>query len=526
MFCKICIAQITVQSGATFYVQSGGTIATLGDLISNVDIQGTGTMLFKGSSKQIINMNGFRLEPNLEINNNSNIALDGAMTLEGSLVFINGKLQLEDNNLTLGTEVICTGLGPSKFVETNGSGAVIKKIANNGSFVMPLGNNAGYQPLQLTLSDATLNNASISGRLVTGKHPNKHPRSSDYLNQYWNITSNGLTGGQLSANATYDETDGFTGTESYLKSMTWDGTNWSMQSSQQNPISNTIIATFQGTSGDLYAMNQFVLASPKVFLQGAYSSGGLMNDLLRTNTIYSPGTIPVSNLLPLSDPYRIAPYSSSFTHVQNADVEAISSTILADQISAANNIVDWVFIELRTVNSPTLAPVIQTRSGLLRRDGTIVDIDGISPIYFKNTDSGNYILSIRHRNHLGISMDPGSPISLGLNSTSFNFSNAPDAQIFGSLGSSYTSIGGINLMWGGNVNGNTNARYQGALNDRSIILTDLENNELSTLNGYYRSDINMNRTIKYQGAQNDRAYLLSMILANNELNIRTQALPN
>src|ERR1700748_1357905 len=73
----------------------------------------------------------------------------------------------------------------------------------------------------------------------------------------------------------------------------------------------------------------------------------------------------------------------------NSVAETIDPTVLNDQAVAANNIVDWVFIELRNTTTPGNA-VQQTRSALLQRDGDIVDIDGVSPIYFKDIDPNNY----------------------------------------------------------------------------------------------------------------------------------------
>ncbi len=81
------------------------------------------------------------------------------------------------------------------------------------------------------------------------------------------------------------------------------------------------------------------------------------------------------------------------------------------------------------------------------------------------------------------------------------------------------------MLWGGNANSNTTSRYQGPSNDRASILTDLSNNELGFLTGYYRGDLNMNGSVRYSGPGNDRAFLLANILSNSELNVRTQQLP-
>src|SRR6185295_17903717 len=91
---------------------------------------------------------------------------------------------------------------------------------------------------------------------------------------------------------------------------------------------------------------------------------------------------------PSTDPYRVSPYNTNFTHVNNAAVETIASAAVLDQPGTNDDIVDWVFLELRnTVTSPNT--VLQTRSALVQRDGDIVDVDGTSPVTFNNLANGN-----------------------------------------------------------------------------------------------------------------------------------------
>jgi hypothetical protein len=180
-----------------------------------------------------------------------------------------------------------------------------------------------------------------------------------------------------------------------------------------------------------------------------------------------------------------------------------------------------------------------------------VDVDGVSPVTFNNIADGNYIMTVRHRNHLGLSMDQSSPrIVTETKSTAWNAPNvfdtrtAPDGQLFGTTAAyttaAHPTLTTINVLWGGNVSGNGFTRYQGTngpgatnLNDRQVLLNDLGNAELNTLTGYYRGDINLNRFMRYQGNngpgifnQNDRQYLLGVILGNTELSVRTQTIPN
>lgn len=518
-------AQLTVQSGATLFIQSGATVTVQGDVTSNADIQGTGLLLLKGSAAQNVNMNGFTINPNIEIDNTNNIVLSGAARENGLITFTNGKLVLGNFNFTLTSAGSFAGAATGKFAETNGSGIFKKEVAANGTVVLPVGIGTSYAPVQFQLSGTTLSSATVNAKVISGGHPNKHPRSTDFLKNYWTLSTNGVTGGTVTTTGTYTDPTDVTGTEADIRSMTWNGSAWSMTGGSQDNTVNTVTAPLAGTSGDLYAMNRFVLTSPKVYLQGAYAGAGIMTDVLRNSSgVYTTGILPASNLLPFTDPYRSAPYSTNFTHVNNSAVETVASSVLADQATSSQNIVDWVFLELRTVSSPTVAPVTQTRSALIRKDGVIVDVDGISPVYFKNVDAGSYVISVRHRNHLGISMDPTTTIALNLASTSYDFSTASDAAIFGTLGSAYTTSGGVNLMWAGNANHNTNVRYSGIGNDKDVILADFTIS--GTTANYYRSDLNMNRGIRYSGINNDKDYLLSSVLGASTATQRNQALPN
>jgi hypothetical protein len=275
-------------------------------------------------------------------------------------------------------------------------------------------------------------------------------------------------------------------------------------------------------------MNRFLLVTPKVFLQGPFNSAtGLMNDLLRNSGAYSAGNPSATNLLPLTDPYRSAPYNTNFTHVNNPVPESVIGTALFDQPNANDNVVDWVFIELR---DNTLSPgntVLQTRSALIQRDGDIVDIDGVSPLYFKDMDPNNYTIAIRHRNHLGISLTPASAIPLSLTSTAFDYSTASASVLNGTSGQAYTVISGLNMMWGGNASGNSNVIYNSPGNDRQVLLNTLGGStSVPVLNVYDRSDMNMNRTVSYNGPGSDRAFLLTNVLGGATGTPRTQVLPN
>ncbi|HSR39519.1 MAG TPA: hypothetical protein VLL95_11440, partial [Phnomibacter sp.] len=286
-------AQLTVQSGATLFIDAGASVTVQGDLVSNANITGTGKIIMKGTALQNLNMNGFTI-PNLDIDNTNNVALGGETKVSGVLSFVNGKLQLGNYNFVLAGSGSYAGAGAGKFAETNGTGEFRDEVSAVGSVTLPVGVGADYNPVTFQLAGNTFSSAWVGARAVSGGHPAKHPRSSDLLNHYWALSQSGVSGGTITTSGTYVDGADVTGTESFLNAMTYNGSAWSLGTSVDNGT-NTVTAPMSGASSQLYAMNKFVLVTPKVFLQGAYNSGtGLMNDTYRTPT----------NIIPTSDPYR------------------------------------------------------------------------------------------------------------------------------------------------------------------------------------------------------------------------------
>jgi hypothetical protein len=129
--------------------------------------------------------------------------------------------------------------------------------------------------------------------------------------------------------------------------------------------------------------NDCVNLSAVAFLQGSFNlTNGLMNDDLRQ-----------LNLLPVTDPYPELGFQPIGSRGETVDPAVFSRT-------GNNAIVDWVFLELRSAVNNT--QVVASRSALLQRDGDIVDMNGITPVRFRNVPPGDYFVAVRHRNHLAV----------------------------------------------------------------------------------------------------------------------------
>ena len=155
-----------------------------------------------------------------------------------------------------------------------------------------------------------------------------------------------------------------------------------------------------------------------------------------------------------------------------------------------------------------------TISALIQRDGDVVSVKGDSILHFTNTRVGNYFVSIRHRNHLGmVTLNTESFTPFSIPFVDFTFSFTP---IVGSNPS--INIDNMEAMWSGDLSSDGRVIYQGPNNDvfsmflhvlRSDKNLDFLPNFISA--GYTNNDFNLDGTVIFQGPNNDRALLLSLI---------------
>lgn len=93
--------------------------------------------------------------------------------------------------------------------------------------------------------------------------------------------------------------------------------------------------------------------------------------------------------------------SQQLSHPYPASIHSGSESVSSEFFSSHTDIVDWVIVELRT-NSDA-ASKVATRAAFLKEDGSIVDLDGISDVYFEGINSVNsHYIVIHQRNHISI----------------------------------------------------------------------------------------------------------------------------
>lgn len=179
-----------------------------------------------------------------------------------------------------------------------------------------------------------------------------------------------------------NESNGLDRTRTIL--LHWNGARWRNIRSSRLPASLDDSGWAYSFADTLSQLGPFAIGYPvpvqvcldaRVLLEGPYRHGTMATDLARRRLI--PSTPP--NIYPYNrDPNR-----------------ATINTVTID-----SNIVDWVLIELRP--SPASLQRIY-RTALLRADGALVDVDGVSRVCFDpSVDTTTYYVAIHHRNHLAI----------------------------------------------------------------------------------------------------------------------------
>jgi len=230
---------------------------------------------------------------------------------------------------------------------------------------------------------------------------------------------------------------------------------------------------------------------PKLFLQGPLLnpiSDGLMNDNLRQE-----------GYIPTTSPY--------------ADLATCNATVF--NVTGNNAIVDWIWIELRAANDNQ--KLVNGKSGLLQRDGDVVDVDGVSEIIMTAAPT-NYFVVVKHRNHLGAMSDS----TIALNETTATFVDFTNSG-FSTFGNHAQVIlsSGDTALWAGDTNAMNRIRFLGADSSistiKDLVLADPNNGfeSISYLSlGYFNTDLDLSRGSKYTGSGNDTNIVRDNVLSH------------
>lgn len=263
---------------------------------------------------------------------------------------------------------------------------------------------------------------------------------------------------------------------------------WQLISSEWNsrisPVTKNTTSNFVATTGISAAEfnNEWKLADPKytfnitAYLRGAWNSGtGQMNTV----------TGGINNLLPLNQPYN----DPSFGNYNGGE------TVSPGFFAAHTNITDWILTDWRKpiTGLPADAdPSTYTgrKAAFILNNGTIVDLDGITPLPIDISKQGVGFILLRHRNHLSVMSN--AIVSNAMGSFTNDFSQAANAYVNPSVvssplqvlpGTSPVKYG----LWAGNAN------KDATVNAGDVGLVKANAN--AALSGYTGGDVNMDGTV-------------------------------
>ncbi|MBL0305768.1 MAG: hypothetical protein IPQ25_06960 [Chitinophagaceae bacterium] len=241
---------------------------------------------------------------------------------------------------------------------------------------------------------------------------------------------------------------------------------------------NDWVSTTGITQADF--VNEWKLADPRytmnaiALLRGPWNSG---TGLMGTN-MNSGGLLDASAL---GQPFNTTPFNYPGT-------ESVSAGFFA----AHPTIVDWVLCELRIAGSPDLATsgtIVGRKPGFVLSNGTVVDLDGVTPIasdYELISECRFY--GRRHRNHLGVMSNslPSNAIGTYTNdyrvlANAYKPIGAPsDPMVLLTSSSNYG-------FWGGDAN------KSGVVNGTDV--SAIKNAIAASSSGYLFTDVNLSNSI-------------------------------
>ncbi|HMT95356.1 MAG TPA: hypothetical protein PKC62_01600 [Ferruginibacter sp.] len=481
------------NNGATVKIQPGGLIFVQGNAENNTGtITNDGKMEVQGNFINAATYNTVTNDDSLILTGSNNVTLTlGSSSVNNLMV----NKAVNTNNVTLGSNInvitkldylagnLTTDPLNTSYVFSAPIGALFNfaagreitgRVSRTGwadgtAYVfnqpnMQVTTNGGTAPTSFTV-----NMIPQSG----GGDPSLNEREVKRKFEFSTPDGSGFTSDIRFA---YDDAELNTNTEPSLAPWYFDGgTEWNGKLASLTKDGSNNYVQYTGITGTELA-EEWKLADAKytinasAIIRGPWNSGASqMNTTLNTN-----------NVIPLNQPYNVTPFNYTGT-------ESVASIPNA-------NVVDWILVELRKPSSglpedANSASIIGRKAGFLLNDGTIVDIDGVTPIAFDISKQGPSFIAIRHRNHLGILSNIIPSNITGNFDNDFTalancyknpFANSDPLVLLGGASGKYG-------MWAGDANKNNLVNGT----DLSIV----NNGIAGSASGYINSDINLSSSL-------------------------------
>jgi hypothetical protein len=490
-------AQLKVTSGATITITGNAIVFCGGDVTNDAGgtITNNGKLEVQGNFSNAGTYNTTTADDSLILSGNTNVTLNGGSSVLTNLwinkasasnevklagtTFLSGKLDYTEGNFTTDPIVnpayLFSAPATATFSFAAGkeiTGSVRRTGWANGAM------SVFNQPnMQVTTAGGTAP-ADFTVTMIPQSGGGDPTGAEREVKRKFNFSQTGGTGFTTDLRYPYLDAELNTNTEGNL--VPWQNVT-SVWNGRLTPVTRDGTSNYVSTTGlsTTEIANEWKLADPKYTMNATALLRGPWNGSNMNTSMNSGGLLDASAL---NQPYNTTPFNYTGT-------ESVSAGFFA----ANPNIVDWALVELRMPASglpadATSATIVGRKAGFFLNNGTIVDLDGVTPLSFDINKQGAGFMVVRHRNHLGV-----LSVSLPSNATgSYTNDFRPLANSYKDPGASTDPVvllsGGVHYgMWSGDANKN------GVVNATDV--SAVKSAIASSSTGYLLTDANLSNSI-------------------------------
>lgn len=342
-----------VNVSGNLNLQSGSLVLNNNDLTISGDISsgGSGTITSSAGSDISISGNvspsgslifssGGDIVNDLTINltgGSSSVMIGSDLTVEGSLTFANGSIDIGSNMLNIGASGSISGSGSSSYVITGAGGSLgIDMSSGGGSINFPVGTSTNFSPANITLNSGgsgTVMVGVIADVFAQGTGGVDLSTTQPVVDATWNIASDISSGLDMDIELWWSaamEVNSFTSSAAYIAHNvggTWDAT-------------TTASATAQ--SGGMFSIQRSGITSLSPFAVFDQNTVTGINQLSNNDSeiqVYpNPATdnITLMNIRQNPGIIYIDIISATGQLVQTSSVNSVNATISLEGLSAGN----------------------------------------------------------------------------------------------------------------------------------------------------------------------------------------------
>lgn len=348
------------------------------------------TLTYAGSQDQTTGteLNSTPLPSVIHIDSEAGVYLSKNLTIVDSLLFTKGYLAIGDYDLHIQENAIVNGTFSNKTsIVTNGLGVLIADINQPDTLYFPLGSiseKGGFAPFTAIFHDGVFNDGQVRIQTVNDK-PAENTSISNYADQYWQVSSSGITNYSCTVMADLDN-ENIQGEGLYFGR--WNGQNWYLL----NPVqAQTPKFSGEVNAFGLFTGGEYNTFASRIILSGymdhfcGVKAGGISDEKnyeisginLLDDIIISPpeqfeistesgnGFITYPQQLRLSPDHSKVSETPIFVRFRPSGSESVQNDILHTSVNAQTQKVlasgSGLFIRTITLSYPTPADHMQVK---------------------------------------------------------------------------------------------------------------------------------------------------------------------